>query len=90
MRTTLILVGGLLLLGLCVLLGRWLGGATQSALADAALCFIPIWFFIALGNMWVGVARAGYSVAEEMPIFLLIFALPAAAALLVRWMFTRA
>jgi hypothetical protein len=35
--------------------------------------------------MWVGVAKAGYSVAEELPIFLLIFALPAAVAVLVKW-----
>jgi hypothetical protein len=38
--------------------------------------------------MWVGVTRAGYTVAEEFPIFLVIFALPALAALLIRWKFT--
>jgi hypothetical protein len=36
-------------------------------------------------NMWIGVARAGYAFKEELPIFLLIFLLPAAAAVLVRW-----
>jgi hypothetical protein len=35
--------------------------------------------------MWVGVARAGYSVAEELPIFLLIFGVPAALAILLKW-----
>ena len=40
-----------------------------------------------MANLWVGVARAGYSVGEEMPIFLLIFAVPAAAAVLARWKF---
>ena len=35
--------------------------------------------------MWIGVTRAGYSVAEEAPIFLLVFAVPAAMALLVLW-----
>jgi hypothetical protein len=35
--------------------------------------------------MWIGVSRAGYSVAEELPIFLLIFALPAAGAGLAWW-----
>jgi hypothetical protein len=35
--------------------------------------------------MWVGVARAGYSVKDEAPIFLLIFSLPAALALVVWW-----
>ncbi|MEK7728854.1 MAG: hypothetical protein AAB354_10605, partial [candidate division KSB1 bacterium] len=42
-------------------------------------------FLAAAANMWVGVARAGYSVQEELPIFLLIFLVPAAVALLVRW-----
>jgi hypothetical protein len=35
--------------------------------------------------MWIGVAKAGYSVAEELPIFALIFILPAAAAIIVKW-----
>jgi hypothetical protein len=35
--------------------------------------------------MWIGVSRAGYSVAEEFPVFLVIFALPAALAAYVWW-----
>jgi hypothetical protein len=35
--------------------------------------------------MWVGVARAGYSVSEELPIFLLIFGLPGAVAIFLKW-----
>jgi hypothetical protein len=38
-------------------------------------------------NLWVGVSHAGYSVREELPILLLLFAVPAAVALLVRWKF---
>jgi hypothetical protein len=37
--------------------------------------------------MWLGVAQAGYSVKEEIPIFLLIFLLPVAVALFVQWKF---
>ena len=44
-----------------------------------------LWLIIAGVNMWIGVAKAGYSVAEELPIFLLIFGLPAAAALVIKW-----
>jgi len=40
---------------------------------------------VAAVNMWLGVSRAGYSVREELPIFLLIFGLPAAAAVLMNW-----
>jgi hypothetical protein len=38
--------------------------------------------------MWMGVARAGYSVAEELPIFLAIFAIPAGVALFVWWKYS--
>jgi hypothetical protein len=41
-------------------------------------------------NMWLGVAKAGYSVADEAPVFLLVFAVPAAVALLVWWRVARA
>ena len=39
--------------------------------------------------MWYGVSRAGYSVAEETPVFLYVFAIPAAVALLALWRLTR-
>jgi len=50
------LIGGLLLLGLALLVGRW-----------------------------IGVTEAGYSLAEELPIFLLISVVPAAFAGFVWW-----
>ena len=50
-----------------------------------AAIIAQLWFIIAGVNMWVGVARAGYSVAEELPIFLLIFGVPAAVAILLKW-----
>ena len=36
-------------------------------------------------NMWIGVARAGYSFMDELPIFLVIFLLPSAVAVAVKW-----
>ena len=86
MRTAIIIVGGLVLLGVFALVGWWLGGGPQST-TTAAKVFIPIWLTVALINMWVGVSRAGYSVAEELPIMLAIFAIPAAAAAFVWWRF---
>jgi hypothetical protein len=38
--------------------------------------------------MYIGVAQAGYSVREELPIFLLIFAIPATVAAFVWWKFS--
>ena len=74
-------------IGLFALVGWRLGGGPQSTTMAAKL-FIPIWLAIALINMWLGVSRAGYSVAEELPIMLVIFAIPAAAAALLWWRFS--
>ena len=84
MRTAVIIVGGLVLLGLFALAGWRFGGGTRG-LATASIGFVVIWLVIALANLWVGVTRAGYSVAEELPIFALIFVVPAAVAAMVWW-----
>jgi len=83
MRTAMIIAGGVVLFGLFALVARFMGG-TQTV-AMAAKIFIPLWLVAALVNMWLGVARAGYSIAEELPIFLLIFAIPAAVAAFTWW-----
>lgn len=87
MRTAIIIAGGLLLLGVLALVGWRLGGGPQSAVTAAKL-FIPVWLAAALINLWVGVSRAGYSVAEELPIFLVIFGIPTAAAAFIWWRFS--
>ena len=87
MRTAIIIAAGIVLLGLFALAGWRLGGGPQSA-STAATLFVPLWLIVAAINMWLGVSRAGYSVAEELPIFLLIFAVPAAAAAFVWWRFS--
>lgn len=85
MRTLMIVVGGFVVLGLCLLVGRWLGGPGTAALVIGVKIFIPLWLIAAGINMWIGVSRAGYTVAEEFPIFLLIFAVPAALAVFLWW-----
>jgi hypothetical protein len=40
--------------------------------------------------VWLGTSRAGYSVAEEAPIFLVVFLIPTAVALFVWWRSSRA
>jgi hypothetical protein len=62
-----------------------IGNFGGASVARASLWFIPVWLVCAAINMWIGVSRAGYSVAEEFPIFLLVFAVPAVVALAVRW-----
>jgi hypothetical protein len=89
-HTLKVIAGGLALLGLFVLVARFVhADAPAAGMAAAARWFIPLWLVAAGINMYVGVARAGYSVAEEAPIFLLVFAVPAAVALLLVWGLSR-
>ncbi len=88
MRTGIIILGGFILFAVCIAASRWFAGSGAASVGSAVKVFIPIWLVAAAINMWIGVARAGYSVAEEFPIFLLIFGLPAAAALLLWWKFS--
>ena len=87
MRTALIILGGVDLLGCCLFASRTVSDAAPGWVQTATTFFIPLWLVAALVNMWVGVTRAGYSVQEEFPIFLVIFAIPAVLALLVRGKF---
>lgn len=89
-HTIKVIAGGLALLGLFVLAGRLLtSGPPVAGMVTAARWFIPVWLVGAGINMYVGVARAGYSVAEEAPIFLLVFAVPAIVAVLLAWSLSR-
>ncbi len=85
MRSAIIIVGGFVLLAICIFAGRLFGRTGTETMILGAKIFIPIWLVVAAVNMWIGVAKAGYSVVEELPIFLAIFALPAAAAGFVWW-----
>lgn len=84
MHVVLVIVGGLVLLGLFLLFG-WLWAATTAGMALAAKAFIPVWLVVAAINMWVGVVHAGYSFREELPILVLVFAVPAIIACVVAW-----
>jgi hypothetical protein len=85
MRTGLFLVAGFLLLGGSLLLGRLFSANYPAATGVATVAYLALWLLLAGANMWVGVAKAGYSVAEELPIFLLIFGLPAVVAGILKW-----
>lgn len=85
MRTALFLVAGFLLLAASLLLGRLFAANYPGATVVATIAFVVLWLVIAGANMWVGVARAGYSVTEELPIFLLIFGLPVTVAIVLKW-----
>ena len=87
MRTVVIILSGLVILGLSALAGWRFGGGAQS-MVIATKIFIPVWLVVAVINMWIGVSRAGYSVAEEFPIFSVIFIVPAAVAVFIWWKYS--
>jgi hypothetical protein len=89
MHTLKVIGAGFALLGLLLVLAPRLTASGSQPIAFAARVFIPVWFAAALVNLWVGINRAGYSATEEWPIFLVVFGVPAAAALLLRWSFGR-
>lgn len=90
MHTLKVVVLGFALLAVCLVVGRLMSGPDEPAgLARAALAFVPLWLVGSGINMWVGVSKAGYSVREEAPIFLLVFSIPAAVALLLWWRYSR-
>jgi len=87
MRTAMILTAGLLLLAAAFIFGRLFTNYYPSALTWAVGIFLVLWLFATGFNLWVGVNKAGYAVGEELPIMLLLFGVPAVAAVLVRWKF---
>ena len=84
MRTVIIIAAGLIIGALFLFAGRVLGRGPESIALGAKL-FIALWFIAAAANLWMGVAKAGYSFMEELPIFLVIFGVPAAAAGFLWW-----
>jgi len=87
MRTIQFLAAGCLLMGGFLLLGKLFSGQFADAPRVATWAFIVVWLAAAATNMWAGVAKAGYSVADELPIFVLIFAVPVGLAIVLRWRF---
>jgi len=81
MRTLLFLVAGLGTGALIHLGGRTAGFAAGTAFG----MFAVLWTGVAGWNLYEGVAHAGYTVLEELPIFLVIALVPIGAV----WWFTR-
>jgi len=88
MHTIMVIGGGLVLLAVFLLAGRAFGGGSAAAAAKAALWFVPAWLVAAAINLYIG-TRHGYSVAQELPIALVVFGVPAAVAILFWRRFSR-
>ncbi len=87
MRTLIIMLGGFALWALCLGGARLLVKPGGASAMPATAVFLALWLLAAAANMWLGVTQAGYSWREELPIFLLIFLIPSAFAVFVKWRF---
>ena len=84
-HTITIIAGGLALLAICLLMGWRVSRTDRTAgFARAARLFLPGWFLAAAINLWFGVSR-GHTFAEELPIFVVVFTIPAAIAVFIWW-----
>ncbi len=72
MRTLLFLLAGLAAGAVFHVGGRAVGLAAGTAFA----LFAAAWTAVAAWNLYEGVAHAGYTVLEELPIFLVIALVP--------------
>ena len=88
MHVAMVIGAGILLLCVFSLFG-WLWGASAAGIAMATKAFVPVWLAVACVNMWVGVTHAGFTVRQEAPILVLVFAVPALVAAAVAWQLSR-
>jgi hypothetical protein len=89
MHTIKVIGLGFALMGLLLFLAPRLAISAGRPVAFAVRLFLPLWFAGALINLWIGVSRAGYTVMQEAPIFLVVFGVPALASLLILWLASR-
>ena len=87
MRTLIIIAAGFALWGVCLGVAKLTADASPSSTLVATIVFAAIWLIAAGANMWVGIFKAGYTVEEELPIFLVIYLIPVVVAVLVKWKF---
>ena len=82
MQIPLLILIGLAIWAVSVALARRFGKAGGSAVADATLGFITVWFLALATSLWVSVAEGRYPTRNLVAAYALIFGLPAAVAAL--------
>jgi len=81
MHSLKIIVGGFVLLSIFLIASHLVWGQSHAHLIWTCASFMMVWLILAIVNMWRGVSRAGYSLREEFPIFLLVYSVPSAVSL---------
>lgn len=85
MRMAMTFTAGLLLLAAMLIFSKLFTDHYPNATSWAVTAFLLVWLLATGFNMWVGVNKAGYSFAEELPILLVLFLIPAVAAISLKW-----
>ena len=89
MHMLLVITAGLILALVFGLFGH-LWGHGRADIALGLKYFLPVWVLVALLNLWVGVTKAGYTLAQELPILALVIAVPLGIVGLVIWQLGKA
>jgi hypothetical protein len=82
MQIPLLILMGIAIWALSVAAARRFGAADGSAVADVTLGFITVWFLALATSFWVSVAKGQHTFRQLLPVYLLIFGLPASLAAL--------
>ena len=80
MHTLRLTVIGLVLLSVFVFVAAQINQRKSKRTVDGARIFIWLWLAVAAINFCVGVFVAGYSVATEIAVHVVVFGLPAGVA----------
>ncbi|MDQ7728576.1 hypothetical protein [Halomonas sp. SpR8] len=78
MHTVMVILAGLVLLAVFVVFAR----IASIRFARLLPVYLVVWLICTGINMWIGVSQAGYSVMQELPFLLIVFAVPAVVAIL--------
>ncbi|MDB6178388.1 hypothetical protein PAF17_12860 [Paracoccus sp. Z330] len=76
MHTVLVILGGFVLLAITYAMALWHSASLRRAFPVYAI----LWVIASAINLWIGVTHAGYSVSDELPIFVVVFGIPCAVA----------
>lgn len=88
MRTIMFITGGIVLWAIITGISKVISKQSASSWTPTII-FAVVWFAIAAWNMWVGVTQAGYTFAEELPIFFVLWLVPLGITGFIKWKFLK-
>jgi hypothetical protein len=87
MRTVIIMAVGFVLWTACLGVAKLLASVNTASLITATVAFVVLGFVAAAAPRWMGGSPAGYACRAARPVVRLLFSLPSAVALVVKWQF---